>query len=347
MAVSNVLRVAVLAVVLQVASGKYVRNTTISGDGFYKAFDFQNITDPSGGNVTYVDGTFAESANLTFASGTSFIARVDATTTLSATDGGRNSVRLRSNATYTTHVAVFDIRHVPEGCGTWPAVWEAGDNYPETGEVDIMEGVNNKGTNVATLHTDAGCSMPSNRNMTGTETQDDCSVYTDEAYTGCGVTFPEANSYGPDFNAVGGGWYAVERTAAFIKVWFWSRNSTSVPKDVSSGSKSVNPSNWGTPQGYWPNSSTCDIATHFGPHHILINIDLCGSYAGSSSVYGADGCPGTCADYVNSNPTAFANAYFDFASISIYNSGMRSMGSSSILFAVLSFVASTLFISVI
>lgn len=52
--------------------------------------------------------------------------------------------------------------------------------------------------------------MPDNRTMSGKATQDDCSVYTDEAYMGCGVTFTEADSYGPTFNAAGGGWCVSE-----------------------------------------------------------------------------------------------------------------------------------------
>ncbi|KII86819.1 glycoside hydrolase family 16 protein [Plicaturopsis crispa FD-325 SS-3] len=301
------------------ALGKsYTRSSSISGSGFYDAFAFQNITDPTSGRVTYVNETYAKSANLTYASGNTFVLRGDDTHTLSASGGGRNSVRLRSTATYEVHVAVFNIRHVPEGCGTWPAVWEAGDNYPITGETDIFEGVNDRGRNVATLHTNDGCTMPDNRTMSGKATQDDCSVYTDEAYMGCGVTFTEADSYGPTFNAAGGGWYAVERTLSYIKVWFWSRGDSTVPSDVSSGSSSVNPSNWGTPQGNWPNSTTCDISSKFAAHHILINLDFCGSYAGDASVYANSGCSGTCVDHVNNNPTAFSNAYFDFASINIY-----------------------------
>ena len=61
---------------------------------------------------------------------------------------------------------------------------------------------------------------------------------------GCGVTAPTSNSYGPAFNAAGGGWYAMERTNSFIKVWFWSRNSGSVPSDVQNGATSVNTDNW-------------------------------------------------------------------------------------------------------
>lgn len=51
---------------------------------------------------------------------------------------------------------------------------------------------------------------------------------------------PTPNSYGPAFNSNGGGWYVVERTNSYIKVWFWPRNDARVPADVRNGASSVN-----------------------------------------------------------------------------------------------------------
>jgi hypothetical protein len=62
----------------------------------------------------------------------------------------------------------FDIKHMPQGCATWPAAWETGEsNWPNLGEVDIIEGVNDNAPNAATLHTSSGCTMPAQRSMTG------------------------------------------------------------------------------------------------------------------------------------------------------------------------------------
>jgi hypothetical protein len=134
----------------------------------------------------YVDQATAIAQNLTYAHGNTLILRADHTTVIPASSTAkRNSVRIKSVKTYRTHVAVFDVRHMPEGCGTWPAIWEVKeDGWPAGGEVDIVEGVNNVGpnrcgvmlrtrlcsdsqTDSMTLHTNPGCTMPDNRNQLG------------------------------------------------------------------------------------------------------------------------------------------------------------------------------------
>ena len=71
----------------------------------------------------------------------------------------------------------------------------------------------------------------------------DCNA-ADNSNAGCGVQVNKANSYGPPFNSAGGGWYAMERTDSFIKVWFWTRNAGNVPSDVKNGATSVNTDSW-------------------------------------------------------------------------------------------------------
>jgi hypothetical protein len=244
--------------------------------------------------------------------------RADDTTVLSASGPGRNSVRIRSNAAYTTHVVVANIKNMPVGCGTWPAFWETNESdWPNGGEVDIIEGVNNVSPNQMTLHTGPDCTMPSSRTETGTQLLNDCSA-ADNGNSGCGVQVTQANSYGPGFNAAGGGWYAMERTNSAISVWFWSRGASGIPSDVSSGASQVDTSNWGEPAAYFPSTSTCDLASEFNANNIIINLTFCGDWAGQSSVYAASGCPSTCVNYVNANPTAFVDAYWQFNSLNVY-----------------------------
>ncbi|TFK22237.1 family 16 glycosyl hydrolase [Coprinopsis marcescibilis] len=290
----------------------------IQGPSFFDTFEWENIPDPTHGRVNYVDLPTAQQQNLTFAKKDSFVLRADSTNFLDPNGPGRNSVRIRSKKNYTTHVAVFDVKHMPQGCGTWPAIWEVqGSNWPYGGELDILEGVNDDGTNAATLHTGPNCRMPASREgQTGIRVLENCDANVN-SNIGCPVKFTSPESYGPTFNAVGGGWYAIERTPTYIKVWFWARNDKSVPAEVMSGNVIVNPDSWGTPTALFPDTQ-CNLNQHFGPHNIVINLTLCGDWAGQSDVYQQSGCPSTCVDFVNNNPSAFANAYFDIAAVRVY-----------------------------
>nr|GAT50274.1 glycoside hydrolase family 16 protein [Mycena chlorophos] len=302
-----------------VLAGTYSRSSNIVGEGFYNAFNFEAIPDPTDGRVNYVSEATAKADNLTFASANTFILRADYKTVISdSSSTGRNSVRIRTNAAYTTHAAVFDVEHMPQGCGTWPAIWETNEsNWPAGGEVDIVEGVNDQGTDQITLHTNPGCTMPSSgRTQTGTVVGTDCDAEAN-GNAGCGVKSTVASSYGPSFNAAGGGWYAIERTNTFINVWFWTRDASNVPADVRAGGTSVNTGGWGTPTANFPNTD-CNFPNFFDGNNIIINLTFCGDWAGQSSVYASSGCPSTCVDYVDQNPSAFQNAYFQFNSINIY-----------------------------
>ncbi|KAM6497182.1 endo-beta-glucanase [Amanita muscaria] len=291
----------------------YFLHDEVVGWDFYTHFDFQNIPDPTHGRVLYVDRPTAITQNLTYACSDAFILRADDKTILDPEGPGRMSVRLQSFRRYKNTVLVWDIRHMPQGCGTWPAVWTDGPDWPNGGEIDIIEGVNDQSPNSATLHTNANCTMVANRPQLGTVKQDDCDVSVN-FNAGCGVSFPTSNSYGPAFNQNGGGWYAMERSPTHIRVWFWPRDGP-VPEDVRYNEGEVEPDHWGTPTAYFP-STSCDIQKHFTAQWIIINLTFCGDWAGN--VYGTSGCPGTCVDYVNNHPEAFSEAYFDFASLRIY-----------------------------
>ncbi|KAI6121440.1 glycoside hydrolase family 16 protein [Pisolithus sp. B1] len=298
------------------SAGTYSLASNLVGEGFLNAFSWQAIADPTNGRVNYVTESTAQADGLVSVSGNQVTLRADSTTVLSSSDPGRNSFRLQSNAQYTTHVAIFDIAHMPQGCGTWPAVCTLAQ-----GEVDILEGVNNQSPNLSSLHTSANCTMPASRSMTGTSTGTNCDVY-ETNNSGCGVQTNDINSFGPNFNGIGGGWYVIERTPTFINIYFWERGSSSVPNDVQHPGTSVNTNDWarlhtGTPAASFPNTD-CNFSTHFGPHNIIINLTFCGDWAGNSAVYSASGCPSDCVDYVNQNPSAFVDAYFTFNSLNIY-----------------------------
>ncbi|KAF9820365.1 hypothetical protein IEO21_01374 [Rhodonia placenta] len=298
-------------------AGTYNIDKTYIGEDFLNTWTHEVISDPTHGRVDYVTQATALAENLTYANGDTLIMRADATTVLSASGPGRKSVRLQSQDSFGTHIVIFDVRHMPVGCGTWPAAWETGPNWPANGEVDVIEGVNDQGPNLVSLHVATTCSMPSSgRDMSGTAGSLNCDVNTD-GNSGCGVNNPTSNSFGHDFNNAGGGWYAMERTSDEVKVWFWSRQDSTVPGDVQSGADEVNTNNWNQPVAYFP-STDCDIGNEFGKNNNLIfDLTFCGDWAGGSS-YAAAGCSGTCVDWVNNHPSSFHDSYWDVAAVRVY-----------------------------
>lgn len=87
-------------------AASYSLRDNFIGTGFLSGFEHEAIPDPTNGRVNYVDQGTALANNLTFASGDTFVMRADSTTTLNPSGPGRNSVRIRSLNTYTTHVVV-------------------------------------------------------------------------------------------------------------------------------------------------------------------------------------------------------------------------------------------------
>jgi len=187
------------------------------------------------------------------------------------------------------------------------------------GEIDVMEAVNKANTgNQMTLHTKDECKMNVKRKETGTVLEKNCWNGTDDN-AGCGVQGKKA-TFGEEFNANGGGVYAMELRDAGIRVWFFPRDDipSDIPTDVSN-TTAPDPSTWGEALADFP-STHCEISSHFKNQSIIANIDLCGSWAGTTSVYSTeDGCPGTCEEFVTSNATAFDTAYWEFASFRVYS----------------------------
>jgi hypothetical protein len=55
-----------------------------------------------------------------------------------------HSVRIVSMKTFHHGLVIADFDHMPFGCSVWPSFWSTGPNWPNGGEIDIVEGVNNK-----------------------------------------------------------------------------------------------------------------------------------------------------------------------------------------------------------
>lgn len=289
-----------------------------TGTDFFDNFDYFTGYDPSSGFVHYVPAEMAASYNLTYASSSSAILRVDTSVTNETQPNastGRFSVRITSKTQYgLNNLFVFDVKHTPIGCGTWPALWLSDpSNWPTNGEIDVMEAVNVVGStyNQMTLHTSKGCSMKSKRKETGKVLATSCVNSTNEN-AGCGVN-SGANTFGSAYNSAGGGILAMELRSAGIRMWQFDRKNT--PSDLTAGNP--DPSTWSEATADFP-STNCDIGTHFRNQSIIANIDLCGSWAGTQSIY-SENCPGTCETYVANNNTAFTDAYWEFGAFSVYS----------------------------
>lgn len=116
----------------------YTLQDTYSGTDFFDNFDYFTGYDPSSGFVHYVDSSVADSSqyNLTYASSTSAVLKVDTTDTDAST--GRYSVRITSKKQYNSGLFVFDVVNTPYGCSTWPALWLTDpSNWPENGKRNL------------------------------------------------------------------------------------------------------------------------------------------------------------------------------------------------------------------
>lgn len=301
----------------------YQVDETFVGDSFLDGFEHEDFEDPTHGRVNYVDECTALEKNLTYVNKDTLIMRADYTTVLDPNGPGRDSIRISSKKQYGYSMIILDVRHMPTGCGTWPAFWTNSNNntWPTGGEIDIIEGVNDQGPNASVLHTstDHACTQSdSSMDDRGQLVSEKCTSSVGDG-AGCRVNSDSAKSYGPELNAVGGGWYAMERTSQFVNVWFWARDDDSVPDDVQNAatlkdSAKVNPDAWGQPQANFVSGNTCDLDAAFKPQNIIFNLSLCGDWAGPAY---PSTCPSTCVDHVNNDPAAFKDAYWDIASLTI------------------------------
>lgn len=144
-----------------------------------------------------------------------------------------------------------------------------------------MEAVNVVGStyNQMTLHTTKDCSMNVKRKETGTVMTTNCLNSTDDN-AGCGINAGNA-TFGTGYNNAGGGYLAMELRDAGIRMWQFARGGE--PADLTSGSP--DPSTWEEATADFP-STDCNIGNHFQNQSIIANIDLCGSWAGATSIFG-------------------------------------------------------------
>ncbi|WFC99190.1 hypothetical protein MYAM1_001934 [Malassezia yamatoensis] len=139
-----------------------------AGNDFFDNFYFWKYNDPTKGKVDYVSRKVAQDMNLSYVdpANNRFVMQVDHMNEAVPLNGnqsdlGRRSVRIHSNNLYGDGVYILKASFMPQGCGTWPAFWSDGpSDWPSGGEIDIIEGVNGEGGNIASLHTAEACQVP-------------------------------------------------------------------------------------------------------------------------------------------------------------------------------------------
>ncbi|KAL8680354.1 MAG: hypothetical protein Q9186_003475 [Xanthomendoza sp. 1 TL-2023] len=276
---------------------RYSVQDDYSGDKFLDMFSFDTMDDPTHGYVNYVDQSQARSNGLLDTNNGAVILRVDSTNV--ASGRGRNSLRLTSKAKYNHGLVVVDLAHMPgNACGVWPAFWMVGPNWPASGEIDILEGVNLQSENQMTMHTNEGCSLAGSSCLSN---------------QGCSA---KGGAFGDGFNQNNGGIYATEWTNDAIKIWFFPRGQQ--PNDILSDSP--DPTKWGNPTSTFQGGSNCDIDSHFKDQQIVFDTTFCGDWAGS--VWSQDPTcsakASSCQDFVQNNPKAFSEAYWTINALKVY-----------------------------
>ncbi|GAA5897224.1 hypothetical protein JCM8208_003760 [Rhodotorula glutinis] len=291
-----------------------------AGAGFFDLFNFWDQPDPTHGSVTYVSRETAKALNLTTVSsaGTAIIS-IDRKSRL-ALGQPRNSVRIESKELYQPgNLIILDLKKAPSGPSTWPAFWMYNYPWPESGEIDVYEGVNWRTFNQYTLHSSPGCTRSSNIPMTGVTNGVDPNCNAGNGGLGCTVYDYDPTSYGREFNRVGGGVFAVLFAETGISIWRWQR--ANVPGDVQSGAPRWK--TWGTPVAAF-DGSTCDTRTFFRNQKLTFDITTCGDWAGNQYVWQDGDASGpvypkysTCAS-ANSDPLAFRDAYFEVNYLKVF-----------------------------
>jgi hypothetical protein len=116
-------------------------------------------------------------------------------------------------------------------CGVWPALWTVNhNNYPQLGEINILENINENTASLHALHTSASCKLTGNQGGVSRQTAiqqfyncDDQAITSpyrsQRQYQGCAATSTTLNSYGTGISEQGGGVVVMELTNDFIKMW--------------------------------------------------------------------------------------------------------------------------------
>ncbi|KAI0056594.1 hypothetical protein BV25DRAFT_1903121 [Artomyces pyxidatus] len=294
-----------------------------SGQTFFDRWDFYGSWDNlTLGDVWWLDRDSAFQQGLAYTDDNGrVVIRVDNTSTVPFNEK-RNTVRITSQDFYGVgSLWIIDLTHLPYGCSVWPAFWSKGPTWPDNGEIDIIEAVNLMNANQYALHTLPGCTQPQGVMQTGASGQGDCSQP-----SGCVVSETKPNSFNEGFAQAGGGVWATQFDVAGIFIWYWSRPDIPPSVLTATSTSSIDISQWGPPSASYP-ASSCNIPQFFSSQQLVIDITLCGNWAGIPPVYNPQclnsGPTGLCYNdnVVGPGSPKYDEAYFEMNYLRAYTTG--------------------------
>lgn len=286
-----------------------------------KGWVYYNQVDPTHGIVQY--GPYPEL--MTDAGGGKIKISVGNEVVPTAYGNGRKSIRINTSEFYNQGMFIMKVDHIPEGPGIWPSWWLNGENaiWACHGEIDIIEGAGsldrgnpNDSVNSTTLHTStpAGLQPCDQTGVPGIKNPQ-CSLAT-SGYTcgcsgkegcpdlGCGVQQWQ-NSFGPGFNARGGGVYACELTSSgLVRVWFFPAGS--IPSDIENNN--IQPDTW-SKQNY---IEFKPCPGQFKEMSMIIDTTICGDWFGSPENINR------CVNMFNNPQLDLSNAYWLIEYIKVF-----------------------------
>ncbi|KAH9820068.1 family 16 glycoside hydrolase [Melampsora americana] len=302
------------------------------GNDLINFFNFETVNDGSqGGIAKYVD--LKEGYESSMIGSKNGILYFGVETTKHSEH--RKSFRLSSKESFSSGtLLVVDLLHLPATCGSWPALWTVAQDveWPEKGEIDMIEGVNLFTQNSISIHTKSGFWMKDSNGVQSefimkSDQKTNCdATKTDDQ--GCGLRDRNKTSFGEPFNAQDGGLHVLEWTTDSIKIYFFDRGN--IPDDLSSGTPSRSSSSWGEPRAKFKGSGDQSISDYFKDHVLVVNTNLCGkwpeavwktdtTYAGQSkscaSITGYD----TCQDFITNAGDQLDEAYWAIKSVKVYH----------------------------
>jgi len=267
----------------------YSLQWSAEGRNFFDEFDFLT-SDANNGAALYLPRDEALRAGVATAAADHAVLRTGARAG-TPTWPKRESAKIQSKHGWKYFLMMMKYTHVPWGCGVWPALWThaVGVPWPNGGELDVLEYAND-GAQQASFHTGEENSCKLDEQVTNA-----CKPMPDTNGMGydCDTAYPDKLGCAPNSLPLlpgevwsrEGGVIAVQWTPAFLKVFH-------IPSDEAfedSEGDDPQPQDWDEwLVSYYPfalseakSPGSCpDPANVMAPQHIMLNINMCGDWAG-------------------------------------------------------------------